>query len=136
MRSIRVLLTDDYAPWRRHVRTMLEARPQLEVVGEASSGSEAIEKAKDLKPDVVFLDISLPDLNGFEVTLRIFEDAPQSKVIILSQQIDEDLVRAALGAGASGFLLKTAPPADIVSAVEAAMAGKTYVYAGQSVVHS
>lgn len=136
MRSIRVLLTDDYAPWRRHVRTMLEAQPQLEVVGEASSGSEAIEKAKDLKPDIVFLDISLPDLNGFEVTLRIFEDAPQSKVIILSQQIDEDLVRAALGAGASGFLLKTAPPADILSAVEAAMAGKTYVYAGQSVVHS
>lgn len=124
MRSIRVLVIDDYAPWRRHVRAMVEARPQLEVVGEASSGSEAVQKVKDLKPDVVLLDISLPDLNGFEVALRIFEDAPQSKVIFLSQQNDEDLARAALDAGASGFLLKTAPSAEILSAVEAAIGAR------------
>jgi DNA-binding NarL/FixJ family response regulator len=128
--TIRILVTDDYAPWRRHVCNMLECQPKLEVVGEASTGLEAVQKATELEPDVILLDISLPDLNGIEVASRILENVPRSKVIFLSQQNDEDLVRATLDAGAAGFLLKTARSVELLSAVEAAVRGDTYVTQG------
>ena len=112
------------------MRATLEAQPEVEIVAEAAGGVEAIEKVKEFRPDVVLLDVSLPDLNGIEVASQIFQSVPHSKIIFLSQQNDEDLVRATLGAGASGFVLKTARSVELLSAVKAAMRGDTYVSQG------
>lgn len=124
---ISVLLVDDYAPWRQYIGATLAADPELKVVGEAADGLEAIAKAGELKPDVVLLDISLPDLNGLAVALRISEQVPLAKILILSQQNDEDLVDAALNAGASGFVLKTARSAELLSAIRCAFRGEARV---------
>jgi len=90
--SIRTLIADDYAEWRRQVRLLLQARPEWQVIAEASDGSEAIQKAEELKPDLILLDISLPELNGIEAARRIRQLSPSSKIVFLSQNNDRDVV--------------------------------------------
>ena len=123
---IRVLVVDDFEDWRRQVRSLLQARPEWQVIAEASDGSEAVQKAEDLKPDLIVLDIGLPKLNGIEAARRIRQRSPSSKIIFLSQNSNLDFVRAALGTGALGYVLKTDAGRELLPAVDAVLGGKQF----------
>jgi len=123
---IRVLVVDDFQDWRRQVRSLLQARPEWQIIAEASDGSEAVQKAEDLKPDLILLDIGLPKLNGIEAARRIRQRSPSSKIIFLSQNNNLDFVRAALGTGALGYVLKTDAGRELLPAVDAVLGGKQF----------
>jgi len=118
MRTVRILIVDDHAVVRRGVKALLETKRGWRVVAEAATGEEAVQRAKKHKPDVVVLDISLQDSNGFVVTRQILKVSPQSKVLILSMHETEQAVRDALDAGARGFVFKSDLDRDLLSAVE------------------
>lgn len=105
--SIRVLVVDDNEPWRRKVCSILQKQPELRVVAEIADGLEAVQKAKELQPDLILLDIGLPNINGLEVASRIRQVASGAKILFLTNNMDKDIVRAALGTGAQGYVLKT-----------------------------
>ena len=126
MSSIRILIADDFRDWRRQVHSLLQARPEWQVIAEASDGSEAVQKAEDLKPDLILLDIGLPKLNGIEAARRIRQRSPSSKIIFLSQNSDLDFVRAAVGMGALGYVLKTDAGRELLPAVVAVLGGKQF----------
>ena len=125
--SIRILIADDFGDWRLQNRLLLQARPEWQVIAEASDGSEAVQKAKELKPDVVLLDIGLPKLNGIEAARRIRQLSPSSKIVFLSQNNDLDIVQAALSTGALGYVHKTDARSELLPAVDAVLRGKQYV---------
>jgi len=125
--SIRILIADDYEGWRRQVRLLFEERPQWQVIAEASDGSEAVQKAEELKPDLILLDIGLPKLSGIEAARRIRQLSPNSRIIFLSLHNDLDIVRAALRTGAQGYLHKTNARSELVPAVDAVLRGKQFV---------
>ncbi len=127
MPSIRILITDDFADWRRHVRSVLQARPEWQVIAEASDGLEAVEKAQGLKPDLILLDIGLPKLNGIEAARRMQQLSPSSKIIFLSQNNDLDIVQAALSTGARGYVRKTDVKRELLPAMDAVLRGKQFV---------
>ena len=106
MASIRILITDDYTDWRCQVCLVLQARPEWQVISEASDRLEAVGKAQDLKPDIILLDIGLPKLNGIEAARQMRQVSPGSKIIFLSQNNNLEIVRAALGTGALGYVRK------------------------------
>lgn len=116
--SIRILVVDDLEQWRRMVRSILGAHKQLHVVGEAVDGVEAVQKAGELKPDVIVLDIGLPKVNGIEVANRIRQLAPGTKIIFFTQNADADVRLAALSSGAQGYVLKANAGQELLSAVE------------------
>jgi DNA-binding NarL/FixJ family response regulator len=124
---IRILIVDDFENWRRQVHSLLQARPAWQVIAEASDGSEAVQKAEDLKPDLILLDIGLPKLNGIEAARRIRQRSPSSKIIFLSQNSDLDVVRAAVATGALGYVLKTDAGRELLPAVDAVLRGKQFV---------
>jgi DNA-binding NarL/FixJ family response regulator len=116
---IRVLICDDQALVRGGLRMMLEAQPDLGVVGEAGDGRQAIELASRLEPDVVLMDIRMPGVDGIEATKQILASAPDGlRVLVLTTFDEDEYVYAALRTGASGFMLKSAPPADLIRAVQ------------------
>lgn len=120
--TVRVLLADDQPLMRQGLRAMLDAQPEIEVVGEAGDGSEAIEQARALGPDLVLMDIEMPGTNGIEATRRLVADGPRApRVVVLTTFDREDYIVEALRAGAAGFLLKTAEPSELAAAVRAAM---------------
>jgi DNA-binding NarL/FixJ family response regulator len=127
MKQIRILLADDHAVVRRGFQMILAEQPDMEVVGEAGNGREALELAAKLKPDVVVMDVAMPELNGIEATRRMADNAPHARVLALSMHKDSVYVREILRAGARGYLLKDAAPADLVSAVRAIAAGEGYL---------
>ena len=122
-----ILVADDFKDWRRQVRLLFQARPEWQVIAEASDGSEAVQKAQDLKPDLIVLDIGLPKLNGIEAARRIQQISPSSKIVFLSQNNDHDVVRAALGTSALGYVLKTDAQNELLPAVDAVLRGKQFV---------
>jgi NarL family two-component system response regulator LiaR len=122
--SIRVLIVDDHAVVRQGLRALLESRPELVVVGEAADGQGALDQARTLRPDVVLLDLLLPDLSGAEVTERLRTEGLPCKVLILTSSLEERLVAAAVRAGADGYLLKATRVADLVHAIAEVAAGK------------
>lgn len=126
-KKIRVLVCDDHQLFREGVKTILNAQPTLEVVGEASDGKEAVDMAIKLDPDVVLMDISMPVLRGFEATRRLKRARPHIKVLILTVYGDEDLVTRCLDAGAAGYILKDTPPVQLVYAIEAVHRGQQYI---------
>jgi two-component system response regulator NreC len=125
--KIRVLICDDHALFREGVKTILSVHPEFEIVGEAEDGREAVERASRLNPDVVLMDISMPVLKGFDATRRIKKDHPRMKVLILTVYDDEDLVARCLDAGASGYILKDSPPAQLTYAIQAVSSGQQYM---------
>ena len=119
---IRVLLADDQALMREGLRTILDAHDEIEVVGEASDGSEAINQARRLEPDLVLMDVEMPGTDGITATRRLLADGPSApRVVVLTTFDREDYIAEALRAGASGFLLKTASPSELADAVRNAM---------------
>ncbi len=124
MRMVRVLLAEDHAVVREGTRQIVEADPAIEVVGEAADGAEVVALALRLRPDVVLLDVHMPVMNGIEATRRIVADTPDAQVLILSAYDDEDYVSAALDAGASGYLLKSAHGHEVVAAIHAVAQGQ------------
>lgn len=115
--TIRVLIVDDHPVWRDGVRADLEASSMAEVVGEADDGAAAIERAREDMPDVVLMDLQLPNVSGVEATRRIIEESPHVKVLVLSASAEERDVLEAVKAGASGYLLKSTPGTEVAAAV-------------------
>jgi DNA-binding NarL/FixJ family response regulator len=125
--TVRVLVVDDYEPFRRFVCSTLAERPALQIVGEASDGSEAVVKAEELRPDLILLDIGLPTLNGIEAARRIRKLASESKIIFLSQESSPVVVQEALSLGVSGYVVKARAGSDLLAAVEAVLLEKHFV---------
>ena len=123
---MRVLLADDHGIVRRGMKSLLELEPGVQIVGEASDGAECLRLCEALGPDVAILDIAMPRLNGIEVTARAIKRDPRLKVIILSMYADEAYVVRALGAGARAYLLKEATEEDLLPAVRAVVAGRSF----------
>jgi two-component system response regulator NreC len=126
MGTVRILLADDHSLLREGLRLLLERQPEFAVVGEAGDGREAVRLAEELKPDVVVMDIAMPELNGIEATLRIVNGLPRTSVLILSMHHDESYVARALKAGARGYLLKDSLKADLLNAVQAVTEGRSF----------
>jgi len=124
---IRVLLVDDHAMVRRGLRDFLELHDDIEIVGEAADGADAIEQAMALRPDIVVMDLLMPGIDGIEATARIRADLPSIEVIALTSFVEEARVLAAIEAGASGFLLKDAEADELAAAIRAAAAGEVHL---------
>jgi len=125
--TVRVLVVDDYEPFRRFVRSTLEKRPDWQVIGEASDGLEAVQKAEELQPDLIVLDIGLPKLNGIEAARRIRKLFPQSKILVLTQESSADVMQEVLGLGVLGYVVKARAGSDLLAAVKAVLLGKHFV---------
>jgi DNA-binding NarL/FixJ family response regulator len=123
MAGIRVLIVDDHAIVRDGIRALLTNDKDIQVVGEAGGGREAIELARRLTPDVIVMDIAMPDLGGLEATLAIRGERPDSRIVVLSQYSDASYVRRFLKAGVSGYVLKKAAGADLVAAIRSVARG-------------
>ena len=126
MKMIRILLADDHNIMRRGLRLLLEKHPGFEVVAEASDGRQAVERAEATKPDIVVLDIAMPNMSGIEAAQRIRALLPQAAIIILSMHSDEGYVLRALKAGAKGYLLKDSAENDLIEAIKAVSQGKAF----------
>jgi two-component system, NarL family, response regulator NreC len=124
----RILLTDDHTILRQGIRVLFENQPDLEVIGEATNGREAVEFVRELQPDVVLMDISMPEMNGLEATRLIKKEFPQIKVVILTMHETEEYLVQILQAGATGYVLKQAADRDLIEAVRIASTGNTYLY--------
>jgi len=129
-RKLRILLADDHGVVRQGFRRILEAQPDMEIVGEAGNGREAVELAAQLTPDLIVMDVAMPELNGIEATRRLKEESPRTRVLALSMHKDAVYVREILRAGAHGYLLKDAIDADLVAAVRAVANGEGYLSPG------
>jgi DNA-binding NarL/FixJ family response regulator len=126
MSTLKLLLADDHEIVRRGLRAVLEAQKDCEVVGEAADGRQATALVKELNPDIVILDISMPLLNGLEATRQILKIRPQTKVLILTMHESDPLIRDVLDAGARGYILKTDAGRDLIAAVESLRRNKTF----------
>jgi len=126
VKPIRILLADDHNVMRRGLRLLLESQPEFQVVAEAADGRQAVEQAEATGPDVVVLDIAMPNLSGVEAAQRILASLPSTAVIILSMHSDEGYVLRALKSGAKGYLLKDSAEADLIEAIKTVTTGKTF----------
>ncbi len=126
--SIRILIADDHGVLRAGLRALLSAEPNLEVVAEAANGGEALRLAPELTPDIILLDLNMPDLDGIEVTRRLANIYPEARVLILTVHEDESLLQEAIRAGAAGYIIKRAVESELISAIEAVQRGDLYVH--------
>ena len=126
MNKIHILLADDHAVMRTGLRLVLERQPDFEVVGEASDGREAVALTQQHRPEVVVMDVTMPNLNGIEAARQISASLPQSGIVMLSMHSDEAYVLRALKAGARGYLLKESAESDLIAAIRAVHAGKAF----------
>jgi DNA-binding NarL/FixJ family response regulator len=123
MTSFTVLVVDDYEPFRRLTCSVLEEMPGIQILGEASDGLEAIQKAEELRPDLILLDIGMPGLNGIQAARSIREAVPQSKIVFLSQETSPDVIEEAFRLGAFAYVAKVNAGTDLLKAVEAVRQG-------------
>lgn len=127
MSQARVLLVEDHIVVRQGIKALLSDEPDLEVVGEADNGREALQAVMELQPDLVLMDISMPGLNGIEATRQIRQRHPEVKVIVLSMHANEEYVFQVLRAGASGYVLKQSDSSEVLTAIRAALAGGSFL---------
>jgi DNA-binding NarL/FixJ family response regulator len=127
MPVIRVLIVDDFDPWRVFVAEHLENQPHVRILGHAADGLEGVQKAEELQPDLILLDISLPKLNGIELARKVRKLVPRAKILFLSSNADPDVVRAAFCAGGAGYVLKVDAGGALLAAMEAVLLGKQFV---------
>jgi two-component system response regulator NreC len=132
MAKIRLLVVDDHPVVRAGLRTLLSAQDDIEVVGEAADGCAAIERAVELQPDVVVMDITMKGMGGLEATTKITERLPQTKVLVLTMHENEEYLRQMLEAGATGYILKQAVDTELVVAVRAVQRGEVFLYSSFS----
>ena len=135
--SSRVLVVEDSEPFRKFICSTLGKRPELQIVGEATDGLQAVQTAEELEPDLVVLDIGLPSLNGIEVARRIRNVSTQCKILFVTQEPSADVVQAALGTGAHGYIVKTDAGSELVEGVNAVLGGDQFVgrrFAGHAFV--
>ena len=128
--AARILLVDDSEPWRQQVHSILRKQPELCIVGEVGDGLIAVQKAHELQPDLILLDIGLPNLNGLEAAKAIRQVAPKARILFLTQNSDIEIMRAALNTGAQGYVLKVDAGSDLLPAVEAVLGRKEFVSSG------
>lgn len=126
MSKINIVLADDHVLVRNGIKAMLESEPDIKVVGEAGNGSEALERARNLKPDILVLDIRMPEMTGLEAAAKLRDFAPATKAVILSMHDSEDYVLQALGAGAYGYLLKDTDKNEFIKALKQIHGGSKY----------
>jgi DNA-binding NarL/FixJ family response regulator len=126
MEKIKVLLADDHTVVRQGLRVLLEAEPDIAVVGEAANGREAVQLTKKLMPDVVVMDIAMPNLNGLEATRQIAKEVPTAKLLVLSSYNDDEYVHQITSAGATGYLLKQTAATELIKAVREARRGNAF----------
>ena len=126
MDKTRIVIADDHEVVRKGLRAILEAHPGWEVCGEASDGRSAVEKAQELRPEVVVIDIGMPQLNGLEATRQILKNQPETRVLVLSVYESEQLVEEVLDAGARGYVLKSDASRDLVRAIEELLRNHTF----------
>jgi DNA-binding NarL/FixJ family response regulator len=120
-RQARILLVDDFAPWREQLRSLLNTRSDWNIIGEASDGQEAIEKATEMQPDIILLDVAMPILNGIEATKVIQQRCPKSRILFVTQDGDDDIRNAAMRVGAAGYLLKSKAGNELLDAITVAL---------------
>jgi DNA-binding NarL/FixJ family response regulator len=125
--TIRILITDDHQLFREGIANLLSASPQIEIVGQAGNGLEAIEKARKLKPDIIIMDLSLPVINGVDATRILHEELPQTKVLVLSMHAEKNYIKEALEAGAFGYLFKDCTYDQLIEAINTVYHGKKYL---------
>jgi DNA-binding NarL/FixJ family response regulator len=130
--SIRVLVVDDYEPFRRFICSTLGKRPELQIIGDVSDGLEAVQKAHQLQPDLIVLDIGLPSLNGIEAARRMRKLCPESKIMFVSQESSADVVQEALGLGALGYVVKVHAGSELLAAVGAVLENRQFIGSGLS----
>ena len=123
----KVLLCDDHTLFREGIRAILKDEASIEIVGEAADGRQAVAKALELQPDVVLMDIAMPELNGFDATRRILQSHANTKVLILTMYEEEEVINRCLSAGASGYVLKDAPRAHLIHAIDVVNKGGQYL---------
>lgn len=128
--AFRILVVDDFAPWRSFVSAALRKQPELLIIGEAADGPEAVQKAKELQPDVILLDIGLPTLNGIAAARQIRWVASKSKIIFLSQEHSTAMVQEALALGAWGYVVKTDAGSELLAAVNSVVRGEGFLGSG------
>jgi len=128
--SVRVLVVEDFEPFRQVIRSLLRKRREFQVICEVSDGLEAVWKSEELQPDLILLDIGLPTLNGIEASRRIRRVAPKSRILILTQEFSPDVVQEALSLGAAGYVFKTQAGSDLLAAMDAVLQGKQFVSSG------
>jgi DNA-binding NarL/FixJ family response regulator len=129
--SVRVLVVEDFEPFQRFVESILQKQQELQIICMASDGLEAVQKAKELQPDLILLDIGLPNLNGIEAARQICKVSPKSKIIFLSENRSREIAEEALRAGA-GYVIKSNAAGELLPVVEAVLKGKRFVSAGLS----
>jgi two-component system, NarL family, response regulator NreC len=125
---IQILIADDHGVMRAGLRALLEDEPEMQVVGEAASGEDALHLASRYLPDIVLLDIGMPGMDGIETTRRLKKDLPQIRILILSVYEDESLLREAVRAGASGYVIKRAAEEELIAAIQAVSRGDMYIH--------
>lgn len=124
---VRILIVDDFEPWRQFLRSFVQQNPAWHIVSEASDGLEAIEKSRELQPDILVLDIGLPKLNGIEAARRIQKIAPNTKILFFSENCCADVVREAFRVGGRGYVVKSDAIDDLSAALEAVIANQQFV---------
>src|SRR5437867_3505455 len=127
MNSLRIVVVDDHAVVRRGVRALLESQPGWEVSAEATTGREAVEVAKRLQPDIVIMDLTLPELNGLDATRQILSESPRTEVLVLTMHQSEELARSVLQAGARGYILKSDADESLIAAVDSLRQHKPFL---------
>ncbi len=126
--SVRVLIVDDHAVFRAGLRMLIDAEADMEAVGEAGNARDAVFQARALKPDVILMDVVMPDQSGLEVVPTLLHERPETKVLVLSMQDDPQYVRQAFANGASGYILKEAADTEVVAAIREVAGGNNYVH--------
>jgi DNA-binding NarL/FixJ family response regulator len=130
---VRILVVDDFEPFRRFVCSVLRQEPACQIVGEASNGLEAVQKSEDLQPDLIVLDIGLPTLNGIEAARQIRRLRPACKILFLSQETSADIVQEAFTLGAGGYVAKTHAGSELLVAMETVCDGGQFIGKGLSI---
>lgn len=126
--AIRIIVTDDHGLLRAGMRTLLDQQPDFDVVGEAENGSQALQMFNMLQPDVVLMDVSMPDMDGLEAMKRIHANDPEARVLLVTVHEDVGLMREAIQAGAVGYILKRAVETELINAIHAVMKGEIYIH--------
>ena len=129
---LRVLIVEDYEPMRRYIASKVQGQPQLQIVAEVADGTEAVQKAEELQPDLILMDVGLPTLDGIEAARRIQKVSPKSKILFVTENRSLDIAEEALRSGGVGYVLKSDAGRDLLPAIEAVLRGKRFLSTGMT----